>query len=252
MQAFNVLCHYRGKVICPASWRVNDKGVPFHRLYYMLGGSVVYTQYGKSTELQKDTLYLFPQMQQFTITHNPERPFHCQFFHLEFNPPVENRFFSFRIEPGSAAYFLLQALAGIPPDRYDKNDIVLKIIHSLLMEINAEAETPFILENKLSNVFNYIQANFCKKIQISVLAEYAGFDMNYFIRLFKKMFQVTPGEYLTKLKMAKAKELLSSGNTVYAVADQVGFDDAKSFSRSFKKSTGFAPVHFKKSQFLQP
>ncbi len=54
-------------------------------------------------------------------------------------------------------------------------------------------------------------------------------------------------DYLTELRMAKAKELLTEKECSLAeVAEQVGYSDLKYFSRLFKKAAGINPSEYKK------
>ena len=59
--------------------------------------------------------------------------------------------------------------------------------------------------------------------------------------MFKKETGQNFMDYLTELRMNKAKELLCSDeNSVQDVADQIGYRDLKYFSRLFKKTTGIS------------
>ena len=73
----------------------------------------------------------------------------------------------------------------------------------------------------------------------------------YFRRLFYKNFFQTPTQYITKLKLKYAEELLSSGKySIEETAYMSGFSDAKYFSRVIKSVYGYPPsklfIHNKK------
>ena len=65
-------------------------------------------------------------------------------------------------------------------------------------------------------------------------------------RKFKKDTGMTPKQYLTRLRMNKAIDLLSEGgSSVRSIAYECGYSDEKYFSRAFKQIYGCSPIHFK-------
>lgn len=93
----------------------------------------------------------------------------------------------------------------------------------------------------------YIQKNYMKPITLKEVSLVAGFNDTYFSSLFKKESGLNFLEYLSEIRMNKAKELLRESN--YSVADiceRVGYMDLKHFTKSFKKYTGLNPNEFRK------
>ena len=99
----------------------------------------------------------------------------------------------------------------------------------------------------LERVLLYIENNISKDISIKQLAEMTNFHPNYFIRFFKKNTGVSPAHYINKMRMEKAKNLLTLSNkSITHVGEAVGFKDLYHFSRMFKNYTGFSPTEYKK------
>ena len=75
-----------------------------------------------------------------------------------------------------------------------------------------------------------------------------GFNVDYFRRCFKEDLGCTPHEYLTNLRIEKAKKLLTqrSFTGVENVSYLCGFSDSFYFSKSFKQHTGYSPREYKK------
>ena len=96
-----------------------------------------------------------------------------------------------------------------------------------------------VIQSKL-----FIDTNFSKNINLHDMARKALFSKFHFIRLFKKNYGRTPYQYLTEVRIAKAKKLLLSGMTVSEVCLSVGFESATSFTGLFKKMTGKTPSAF--------
>ncbi|KAA2301707.1 helix-turn-helix transcriptional regulator, partial [Clostridioides difficile] len=82
---------------------------------------------------------------------------------------------------------------------------------------------------------DYMTHQYREDIRIDQMARMAGLSVNHFIRTFKRQLNMTPIEYILKLRMAKAKQLLFSSDKIKEIAEQVGYKDEHYFSRVFKK-----------------
>ncbi|MBA2481301.1 MAG: helix-turn-helix transcriptional regulator [Planctomycetes bacterium] len=81
-----------------------------------------------------------------------------------------------------------------------------------------------------------------ERISIEALATASGLTSDHLREQFRKRFGMRPVEYRTALRMARARELLSSSTLkIGAVAGKVGYPDALYFSRVFKEHFGMAP-----------
>jgi AraC family transcriptional regulator len=97
----------------------------------------------------------------------------------------------------------------------------------------------------LQPVFHYIDGHLNRSLRICELAELAGMSDKYFIAYFKRALGLTPGQYIYHLRMHKARELLYKRSfSVKEIADQLGYPDAYSFSKAFKKFYAIPPSRF--------
>lgn len=88
---------------------------------------------------------------------------------------------------------------------------------------------------------------------IRKMAECCNMSEGYFSHLFKENMKIAPMQYLTKLRMKKAKELLvGSSMHISEVAEVTGFDDPMYFSRIFKKYSGISPKKYQKNGLFIP
>ncbi len=73
-------------------------------------------------------------------------------------------------------------------------------------------------------------------------------SVSYFSALFKEATGVTFVDYLTSLRIDKAKELLkNTSKKTYEIAEEVGYNDAHYFSLVFKKRTGTTATTYRES-----
>jgi AraC-like DNA-binding protein len=71
---------------------------------------------------------------------------------------------------------------------------------------------------------------------------------NHFLRVFKQCYKTSPTDYLIRLRLSKALELMAeSDRTVSEIAYEVGFSDSNYFTRQFRRVYGQPPTAFRKS-----
>jgi signal transduction histidine kinase/AraC-like DNA-binding protein/CheY-like chemotaxis protein len=94
----------------------------------------------------------------------------------------------------------------------------------------------------------FMNARYSEPIARWQLAEAVNASEDYLARLFRKELGLSPWDYLTRLRVERAKERLAKGSeSVAAVGARVGFPDQAYFSRVFKKVTGISPQAYRAS-----
>ncbi|MFC4402218.1 response regulator [Gracilibacillus xinjiangensis] len=92
----------------------------------------------------------------------------------------------------------------------------------------------------------YVKHHFHQTITLDEVAEQVNLSSYYLSKLFKESFGVTFIEYLTELRMNKAKTFLLNGATpLKEIALNIGYKDPNYFSRVFKKEVGLSPSEFR-------
>lgn len=92
----------------------------------------------------------------------------------------------------------------------------------------------------------FIDSHFAEKIDLDDISDEALFSKFHFIRLFKNIYGKTPHQYLTKVRIEKAKELLELEHSVTDVCFHVGFDSLSSFTGLFKRIVKLSPSVYQK------
>jgi len=92
----------------------------------------------------------------------------------------------------------------------------------------------------------FIDDHYAENIDIDNIADQASFSKYHFIRLFKSIYGKTPHNYLIKVRIDKAKLLLSADVSVLETSMAIGFDSPTSFTAVFKKLVRKTPSEFQK------
>ncbi len=88
-----------------------------------------------------------------------------------------------------------------------------------------------------------------EKLTLSEVAQYVGLSEKYFTNRFSKETGETFSNYLTQLRIQKAKELLRTTTfKSYEIGEMVGYRNAEHFTRMFKKETGYTPAQYRKQE----
>ena len=94
----------------------------------------------------------------------------------------------------------------------------------------------------------YIQAHYADQdLSLMQLCQHLSVSMSYFSSFFKEETGKTFIEYLTDLRMEKAKNLLAHSDLMlYRIAEEVGYEHPAYFTANFKKQTGFKPKEYRR------
>ena len=104
---------------------------------------------------------------------------------------------------------------------------------------------------RIINAKLYIDENYHDPIDLESVSKKAFISKFHFHRLFRRIYQKTPLEYITKKRIDKAKILLSENTPVSEVCNQVGFESIGTFSNLFKKEIGFPPTYYRNMAWLK-
>ncbi len=98
----------------------------------------------------------------------------------------------------------------------------------------------------------YLHVNFDKNISLAELAHHSYLSPFHLLRSFRKATGMPPHEYLTNVRVERAKQFLTAGMPISQVAHRTGFTDQSHLHRRFKTLAGLTPGQFfKMSNFVQ-
>ena len=217
----------------------------FYILQYVLEGK----GYFNGAPVEKGQGFLMRPMMPVEYHPDPERPWN--YFWICFDGQAaknlcdayihtdENGIFSFNFR--SAITQKLNELVDRPGNLGKL--YALSVFYSVLAnhEQTRPNKNPYV-----DQAVSYMQMNFHRPLTVEEVATTCGVDDRYLYNLFVKHAQISPKQYLNKLRLDNAKQLLRGSDcTVTEVAFSVGFTDVLAFSRFFTKHTGLSPTAYR-------
>ena len=108
----------------------------------------------------------------------------------------------------------------------------------------AEAPIASPALGRVSDILNYIEESYTKKITLALLAERFFISEYYLCRIFKEYTGVTVNDYVTNLRLEKASRLLSEGIGVRDAGRACGFGSEAAFAKAFRQKNGCCAKQF--------
>lgn len=123
-------------------------------------------------------------------------------------------------------------------------EFMKQIIGRIVLSIdkNRKSEDTKIVEKTKQ----YCEVNFSKDITLESISNHVNMTKNYFCTFFRKKTGENFWDYLTNLRINKAKELLETTDIkIGIIAEKVGYKNLSHFSRIFKNALGVSPAEYK-------
>jgi two-component system, response regulator YesN len=116
-------------------------------------------------------------------------------------------------------------------------------VYSLLNQISRPNKEINIIEE----IASYIQINYSEEISLQEFSEKFYLSREYISRKFKQIYGENLSDFIVRIRINKAKELLKFPNLkIYEIAGKIGYQDDKYFRKIFKKIVGMTPNEYRK------
>lgn len=97
----------------------------------------------------------------------------------------------------------------------------------------------------LRQALEYVQEKYNQDLSVRIVAGFLNISESYLAKLFKVELNLTFLEYLTRVRIRNAVELMKDKNMpIYEIAERVGYRDYRHFSTIFKKYMGVGPKEY--------
>lgn len=118
---------------------------------------------------------------------------------------------------------------------------------SSIKEISSDdGKSENLQDSQKSIIKKYIKENYKRDISAGDVAGILGYSDVYFSKIFKQLFDDTFINYLTNLRIEKAKVLLKDVSfNIKEVGASVGYTDSNYFTKVFKRAVGMSPSEYR-------
>lgn len=168
----------------------------------------------------------------------------CEFLGVQLGVPFEAGIGTVRSGSEGLRRSYREALASMGTDE----GTVSEELASAAQQMKAEREQQTL--NVVDKAKKWVEDKCREDLSMEQAADYVGLSPFYFSKLFKQHVGETFIDYLTGLRIKKAKELIEAGElSLKEICYEVGYHDPNYFSRVFKKVTGMSPKEYR-GQFV--
>ena len=210
-------------------------------LSFTSDGQITYTHNGISYIQDRHHAVILPKEQSYTIHGNKDGKFPV------INFESSNLFIdTITILPIDNVDFIMKEFEQIKKLQLLKNNR-LSVMSSFYNILNYLEHSNKAGTNSLAPAIKYLEKNYSQDVTNSKLAHECKISEEHFRKLFKKTYGISPKQYITDMRINKAKQLLKEGILkINAISELCGFSNQYHFCRFFKKKTGFTPTEFMK------
>lgn len=129
--------------------------------------------------------------------------------------------------------------------------------YSFLMEclhfLEYEQQQAHQLPLAIANAVSFIEENYTADISLDDIVAISGLSKYHFTRLFGHAVKQTPIQYLTKVRIQHALELLQDNEkTIEEIAKEVGYTSSNYFSKVFKNLLNESPSNYRQNKYVMP
>lgn len=238
-------------------WIYENFSQTFTKMYLITQGKGIIRYPDKDIILEPGKLYLIPPFKaaDYFITKQPLDQ-HFVHFYAKFDNNINifslMDFYDFiKVKNLESIMYLFERLNEIYSEPTDflmvEADSILRYLISLLRKETSENIVHMIKRIKpFEPVLDYLEKNYSKKITLNEMAAMVHLQPTYFSTAFKKVFGLSPVEFVISKKLDKAQNMLFfTDSSIKEIAFEVGFNDEFYFSRIFKKYLGISPAKYR-------
>ena len=143
------------------------------------------------------------------------------------------------------------------PDGYSE-DMILSLLSLVLLTLLREADNPNIKLKTAHAVHNeneiirraqeYVSAHIREKLSVPLVARNVDVSPSYLTALFHKNLQISPGEYIRRIKLQESKQMIRENTMNFTeIAAALQYSTVHHFSRQFKEKFGITPTEYARS-----
>jgi transcriptional regulator GlxA family with amidase domain len=128
----------------------------------------------------------------------------------------------------------------------------MTFFHKQILSLSKSVYPTDYLCGQIKQAKSFMEENYSENITLEDIATRAFLSKYHFLRSFKSIYGRTPHQFLTEVRIKKARQLLRDGLPVPTVCFLTGFESIPSFKALFKRHTGDTPAFYQKKLKTNP
>lgn len=107
------------------------------------------------------------------------------------------------------------------------------------------------MERQVGQMAMWLSLQYDQNLSIAQISKTLGYHRTHLSKMFKQVTGYSPSQYLYRVRMTRAENLLASELTIGQVASSVGFSDSLYFSKQFRRWSGVTPTTYRRKLSLE-
>ena len=161
--------------------------------------------------------------------------------------------------PQQVVTLLQQMLRELESSDEFAADMIIAMLGQVLMLLLRQTNAPAADKPKASNSLNsenqiirraqqYISDHLREKLSVPLVAKMVDVSPSYLTALFHKNLQISPAEYIRRLKLQESKQMIRENSMTFTeIAAALQYSTVHHFSRQFKEKFGITPTEYARS-----
>lgn len=245
----NLFCIYWGaEYLCGSPYQVSREGLNSLLLFCFLSGEMEFAYRGRTfTAGPGDVVILDCRLPH---RYHAEKPVRFHFLHFDGVPAraycellyaKSGACFSGHPECALQSQRILEELSG---ERADDHRLSA-LFHQLMSTLASDGQKTFC--EPVAKAVEYMQKHFQNPVTVDDIARQSAVSKFHLSRIFRAETGSSPHEYLTRLRLHHAQELImETSKSIDFIASECGFSSTSHFIRAFKKEMDFTPAVYRK------
>ena len=216
----------------------------YYLLHFVISGRGQFISHGRTLSLREGQIFVIRPGETTTYRADEKAPWHYIWIGFECGPQMAELLREDVLHLPLAEPLFLAMASG---DRLARGRewLLCGKIYELFTLLEGRSSGPRTRDECVSQAVTYLETEYMRDVAIADLAQRLNMSRSRFSVLFKAETGVSPQQYLTRLRMERAVELLTWRRfTVSETAAAVGYADVYTFSRVFKLKHGVSPTQY--------
>jgi AraC-like DNA-binding protein len=249
-----------GRNIAKPSYHSGPMILEYYNMHFIMEGKVEFTFDKEHVVLSKGDVFAMVPGSTFRYRLAPSES-HLQMIWISIDGPQAPELFA-AAGFSKASPYLLGIMTKelettfrqlILPQKYDlkrHNEIcsLLYRIFGLMISTDSSEKNQSGKENWIPKSVAFMDTYYMEHITVRDVADFLSLHRTYFSKMFSEAMGVSPIQYLHRLRMEKAAELLSSHFMISEVSSMLGYSDSYAFTHAFSKYYGRPPGDWRAAQ----